>query len=99
MSFAPVRVTVKFPMGNWLRQERDAGSTNAAWLVGVPVLGPIYFVTGKFGLSISPVAGFATLVWPPAGTSLAASLMFGYRLCPGIFLGAVLVNARSGSSV
>jgi PAS domain S-box-containing protein len=33
-----------------------------------------------------------SLVWPPAGIALAAVLLFGYRVWPGILLGLVLAN-------
>src|SRR2546425_8698285 len=95
----PARRTVKLPTGIWLRQERVVESSKPARLVAVLVLGAIYFATGKFGLSISPVAEFATLVWPPTGISLAALLVFGYRLWPGVFLGAFWVNTHTGASV
>lgn len=56
-----------------------------------------YFLTAKGGLIFDPVSGFATLVWPPTGIALAALLLFGYQLWPGIFLGAFLVNFTSGA--
>jgi signal transduction histidine kinase len=61
------------------------------------LLAGVYFVTARAGLSLSPVSGFATLVWPPTGIALAALLLFGWRLWPGIFLGAVLVNIVTGA--
>src|SRR5437879_4523641 len=57
----------------------------------------IYFVTAKFGLKMDAVSGFATLVWPPTGIALAVLLLYGYRLWPGIFLGAFLVNLVTGA--
>src|SRR5216117_3667949 len=52
----------------------------------------VYFCAGKFGLSLALVNPRASAVWPPAGLALAATLLWGYRLWPGIFLGAFLVN-------
>src|SRR5881409_564007 len=52
----------------------------------------VYFCAGKFGLSLALVNPSASAVWPPAGLALAATLLWGYRLWPGIFLGAFLVN-------
>jgi PAS domain S-box-containing protein len=57
----------------------------------------VYFVTGKIGLALVPVSGFATLAWPPTGISLAAVLLLGYRLWPGIALGALAVNLSVGA--
>lgn len=56
-----------------------------------------YIGLGKLGQAISPVSGFATLVWPPAGIALAALLLGGYRLWPGIALGALGLNCWLGA--
>ena len=63
------------------------------------ILAAVYFLTAKIGLSFDAVSGFATLVWPPAGIALAALLIFGIRLWPGIFLGATLVNFLTGAPI
>jgi PAS domain S-box-containing protein len=55
-------------------------------------LAAVYFGAGKFGLSLAVVNASASAVWPPTGIALAALLLWGYRLWPGIFLGAFLVN-------
>src|SRR2546425_716920 len=52
----------------------------------------VYFCAGKFGLSLAMVNPSASAIWPPTGLALAATLIWGYRLWPGIFLGAFLVN-------
>jgi signal transduction histidine kinase len=44
------------------------------------------------------VSGFATLIWPPTGIALAAILIGGSHLWPGIALGAFLVNLSIGAS-
>src|SRR5437588_1011240 len=61
------------------------------------ILFVVYFSTARLGLSLDAVSGFATLVWFPSGTALAALLLFGYRLWPGILLGAFLVNLFNGA--
>ncbi|MBI3857846.1 MAG: MASE1 domain-containing protein [Planctomycetes bacterium] len=61
-------------------------------LVGVPLLAAAYFVSGKLGLRVAVANENATTVWPPTGIALAALLVFGLRLWPGVFLGALLVN-------
>jgi PAS domain S-box-containing protein len=61
-------------------------------------LAGVYAGLGKLGMGISPVGGFATLVWPPAGVALAALLLGGYRLWPGIALGALVLNSWLGAS-
>lgn len=51
----------------------------------------------RLGLQLDPVNRFATLVWPPTGLSLAALLLFGSRLWPGVALGAVVANVLTGA--
>ncbi|MFZ5755552.1 MAG: MASE1 domain-containing protein [Pseudomonadota bacterium] len=61
-------------------------------LVPVLVLALLYFAGGCFGLAMPVTAGPASLIWPPAGIAVAALLLFGTRLWPGIWLGAFAVN-------
>lgn len=65
---------------------RPKNLLSAALLLGV------YFVSAKLGLRLASVHESATAVWAPTGIALAALLVFGYRLWPAIFLGALLVN-------
>lgn len=71
-------------------------------------LGPIlltavsYYIAGRLGLLLALPPGYATAVWPPAGLALAAILLGGYRVWPGILLGSFFVNigiAFDGSSL
>jgi PAS domain S-box-containing protein len=70
-------------------------------LVGIIlVLASTYALAGKLGLSLAVVHPSATAVWPPSGIALAALLVLGYRVWPGILLGAFLVNiTTSGNTV
>lgn len=56
-----------------------------------------YVAVAKLGLMMDAVAGFATLVWPASGLSLAALLLFGNRLWPAIACGAFLTNVWTGA--
>lgn len=56
-----------------------------------------YFLAGKAGLLLSSVHPSATAVWPPTGLALAALIVWGPRLWPGVFLGALLVNLTISS--
>jgi integral membrane sensor domain MASE1 len=58
-------------------------------------LAAVYFGCGKFGLSLAFIHSNASAVWPPTGVALAALLVWGYRLWPGVFLGAFLVNVTT----
>ena len=56
-----------------------------------------YVFVAKIGLSVDAVGGFATLVWPASGIALASLLLGGFRLWPGIAIGAFAVNYFSGA--
>jgi len=62
-------------------------------------LAAVYFVAGKLGLKMAFLHRSASPVWPPTGIALAALLVFGYRLWPGVWLGAFLVNITTAGSV
>jgi PAS domain S-box-containing protein len=62
-------------------------------------LAAIYLGAGKLGLSLAHIHASASAVWPPTGIALAALLLWGYRLWPGVFLGAFLVNITTQGSV
>jgi len=65
-----------------------------AWLqlVQMLLLAVAYFIAGKLSLLLAIPPGYATAVWPPSGLALAALLLWGPRLWPGIWLGAALTN-------
>lgn len=67
------------------------------YLMHVALLVALYVGTAKLGLSLHAVGGFATAVWPPTGLALVALVLGGYRLWPGIALGAYLVNVWAGA--
>jgi signal transduction histidine kinase len=62
----------------------------------VAVLALLYVATARLGLSYAVVGNSVTLLWAPSGIALAALLVYGYRLAPGIALGALLANAWTG---
>jgi hypothetical protein len=49
------------------------------YVAALVVLTAVYVATARFGLTLDAVAGFATLVWPASGISLAALVIFGFR--------------------
>jgi signal transduction histidine kinase len=61
----------------------------------VLALAAVYFGAAKLGLALAFQAEQVTAVWPPTGIALAAFLLLGYRVWPGIFLGALLANVTS----
>jgi signal transduction histidine kinase len=67
--------------------------------VRIFILCIVYFATAKFGLGFNALNRYATIVWPPSGIALAALLIYGYRLWPGIFLGAFSINLYLGAGI
>lgn len=65
----------------------------------VLLLAVIYLIAAKLGLRLALVNPSATAVWPPTGIALAALLILGYQVWPGIFLGAFLANITTAGSV
>src|SRR5262249_35826545 len=69
----------------------------APYLAQVAFLSALYFGAAKFGLTMAFVTEQVTAVWPPTGIALAALFLFGYRLVPGITIGAFLANAAANA--
>ena len=53
----------------------------------------VYAVAAIGGLLQAVVGSTVTLVWAPSGIALAALLLLGYRMVPGVALGAFVANA------
>ena len=66
--------------------------SRALYALSIVGLAAVYFAAAKFGLSLASVHTNVSPVWPPTGIALAAVLLLGYRVWPGIFLGALLTN-------
>ena len=52
----------------------------------------VYFAGAELGLSLASVHENVTPVWPPTGIAIASLLIFGPRVWPGVFLGALAAN-------
>jgi len=52
----------------------------------------LYIVAARYSLLLAIPPGSATAIWPPSGIALAAILLSGMRLWPGVWLGATLAN-------
>ena len=65
---------------------------------GIPPIGLIliiaivYFAAAELGLSLASVHTNVTPVWPPTGIAIASLILFGPRMWPGVFLGALAAN-------
>jgi len=68
-------------------------------LLAIALMAAAYFAAGKLGLSMAFVHPSSTAIWPPSGIALAAILLFGYRVWPGVALGAFLVHVTTAGSI
>jgi PAS domain S-box-containing protein len=71
----------------------------ALYAAQLVALAAAYFGAAKLGLTMAFVAEQVSVVWPPTGIALAALLLYGYRLWPGIALGAFLANATANEPI
>jgi len=68
-------------------------------LAQAALLAAIYFGAARFALLLAIPPGYATAVWPPSGIALAALLVVGPRLWPGVWLGSLLANLSIDASI
>jgi integral membrane sensor domain MASE1/serine phosphatase RsbU (regulator of sigma subunit) len=66
------------------------------YAVKVAVVAGVYYGAAKLGLSLAFAAPSVTAIWAPTGIALAAIILWGYRVWPGVALGALLANAWTG---
>lgn len=69
------------------------------WIKRVLLLAAAYGGVGVLCLSLAVPPGYAAPIFPPAGIALAALLIYGVRLWPGVFLGALVVQMTAGANV
>jgi PAS domain S-box-containing protein len=60
--------------------------------VSILITAAAYFIAARLSLYLAFEHTNASPVWPPAGIALAAALLAGYRIAPGIFIGAFFAN-------
>src|SRR5256884_2426956 len=58
----------------------------------------VYYAAARVGLLAAVAQSVVSSAWPPSGVALAALLLLGLRLWPGIALGAFLLNWTAGVS-
>jgi len=66
--------------------------TQPVTFLGIGIVAGAYLLAAKLGLLLAFAHTNSTPIWPAAGIALAASLLFGPRIWPGIFTGAFLAN-------
>ncbi len=58
----------------------------------IALLAAAYFLTGWCGLALAIPPGYATAIFPASGIALAAVLLWGRQVWPGVFLGSFVLN-------
>lgn len=67
------------------------------WLALVLALAALYVATARLEPMLAlPQEKKAPALWPPSGIALAALLLYGHRVWPGVWLGAFLANFWDG---
>jgi len=56
------------------------------------IIAVVYFASAELGLSLASLHENVTPVWPATGVAIAALLIFGRRVWPGVFVGALAAN-------
>ncbi|MBI4049601.1 MAG: EAL domain-containing protein [Candidatus Doudnabacteria bacterium] len=79
-------------------KKETKGEQTALWLKMGGLAG-IYFLLAKFGLSLAVTTEQVTAIGPATGVALASLLIFGYRLWPGILIGAFAANAVTNEPI
>jgi signal transduction histidine kinase len=66
----------------------------ARWLQAglILLLAAAYFAAAKVSLVVAIPPGYASAIWPPSGIALAALLLGGSRLWPGVWVGSAAAN-------
>ena len=62
-------------------------------------LATAYFLAGTLGLRLAFIHPSATPVWAPSGIALAAFLVWGRSVWPGVFVGAFVVNLATAGNL
>lgn len=72
---------------------RGAGDSPGVYMLKIAGLAAAYYGAAKLGLDLAFTTESVTAIWAPTGIALAAVILWGYRIWPGIALGAFLANA------
>lgn len=63
------------------------------------VVGLLYFIFARLGLLFALHDGMVTLFWVPSGIALAALLLYGVRMWPGVLVGALFGSLGVGGEI
>jgi hypothetical protein len=74
--------------GDRFRVTRSAAAVELGKLV---LVGAAYHAAAVLSLRVALVEGQVTPVWPPSGIAVAAMVLFGHKMWPGVALGGQMV--------
>src|SRR2546427_9999331 len=74
------------------REKPRSRFLRSRWAIQILVVAILYYGAANLSLRLALEKTNASPVWPPSGIALAAVLLWGYRIWPGILLGAFLAN-------
>jgi signal transduction histidine kinase len=69
----------------------------ASYWLKVAILAVVYHLAARLGLKMAFLQMNASPVWPPTGIALAALLLFGQNLWPGVMLSVLLGSLLTGA--
>ena len=72
--------------------------TTGNYLLKILALAVIYHLAARLGLKMAYVQFNTSPVWPPTGIALAALLIFGYGVWPGVSMGVLLGSLLTGAN-
>ena len=87
--------TALAPALPFLTADRISPKSPQQILVRIFLLAVCYYLAARTGLLLAFNNSNATPVWPPSGIALGAMLLAGYRIWPGILLGAFAANVAT----
>src|SRR3954454_4047622 len=73
-------------------------ATSRGHAAQIVLLAAVYFAAAKLGLQLASAHPSITAVWPPTGIALAALVVWGFRMWPGVAAGAAPADAFTGDA-
>jgi integral membrane sensor domain MASE1/anti-sigma regulatory factor (Ser/Thr protein kinase) len=84
-------------LGGWARLRRARGDDRwGVYFAKLALVAGAYYGSAKLGLDLAFATRSVTAIWPPTGIALAALVLWGHRVWPGVALGAFLANSWTG---
>jgi serine phosphatase RsbU (regulator of sigma subunit) len=73
-------------------ERSSASDEKESRLAAILILAVLYAAASRIGLLTAIPPGYVTAIWPSSGIALAALLLRGKRIWPGIWLGSFAIN-------